>query len=217
MGRSRAPLRCDHEAALAARWGGPVAGVDEAGRGPLAGPVVAAAVVLDPETVPEGLDDSKRLSTPRRDALFAALEALAAAGRARIGTGLAEPAEIGALNILRATDLAMARAVTALGAPLAGVLVDGNRVPPGIAPRAEALVGGDGQAASVAAASIIAKVTRDRIMDRLAARHPGYGWERNRGYPTAEHRAAIARLGPCAEHRPGFRLPRPTASHEEVT
>ncbi len=206
MGRGRAPLRCDIEAALARRWDGPVAGVDEAGRGPLAGPVVAAAVVLAPDAVPPGLDDSKRLAPPRRAALLAALEALAAAGRARIGIGLAEAAEIGAVNILRATDLAMARAVEALGRPLAGVLVDGNRVPPALGPRGEALVGGDARSASVAAASIVAKVTRDRLMDRLAARFPGYGWERNRGYPTAEHRAAIARLGPCPEHRPGFRL-----------
>lgn len=184
-----------------------IAGVDEAGRGPLAGPVVAAAVMLDPARLPpsvrSSIDDSKLLARRRREALFAALQELAAADAARIGVGLATVAEIDAVNILQATWLAMQRAVAAL-APLPDLaLVDGNRAPR-LPCSAAPVVGGDASCLSIAAASIVAKVTRDRIMDELAALHPGYGWERNAGYGTAEHRAALLRLGPTPHHRQSF-------------
>lgn len=200
MRPARASADFSHETDLAAAAGGPVAGLDEAGRGPWAGPVVAAAVILEADAIPEGLADSKTLSARRREALLAALE-----GQARIGIGVAEVAEIDRLNILGAGDLAMLRALGDLGAPPAAVLVDGNRLPGGLALPGRALVRGDARALSVAAASIAAKVTRDRIMAGLAAHHPGYGWERNMGYGTAEHRAALARLGVTPEHRRSFR------------
>ena len=194
------PLGTSREDALAARVGGPVAGIDEAGRGPWAGPVVAAAVILAPGTVPRGLADSKRLTPARREALFAELS-----DNLSVGLGVATVAEIDALNVLGAADLAMCRAIEALAEAPAAALVDGNRVPRDLRCAGEAIVGGDGLAASVAAASIVAKVTRDRIMADLAALHPGYGWERNRGYGTAEHRAALLRLGVNPEHRRSFR------------
>jgi ribonuclease HII len=202
MAGAVAPLGTARAGALAARLGGPVAGVDEVGRGPWAGPVLAAAVVLDPAAVPDGLADSKTLPAARRETLAEAL-----AGSARIAIGRAGVAEIDRLNILRAGDLAMARALAALAesGALAGALVDGNRVPGGLPCPAEALVGGDGLEAAIAAASIVAKVARDRIMAGLAERHPGYGWERNMGYGTAEHRAALARLGVSPQHRRSFR------------
>lgn len=177
----------------------PCAGVDEAGRGPWAGPVVAAAVVLDPARLPPGLNDSKKLAAARREALFAAL-----AGVAAIGVGRAEVAEIDALGILRANDLAMARALAALPVRPARALIDGNRVPPGLDCPAEAVVRGDGAVLSIAAASIVAKVTRDRIMTALAREFPQYGWERNAGYGTAAHRAALERHGVTALHRRSF-------------
>ena len=179
---------------------GTICGVDEAGRGPWAGPVVAAAVVLDRTSVPKGLDDSKKLTAARRAALYDAIQAAA-----RVGIGIASVAEIDRLNILRANDLAMARAVAALDPVPDAALVDGNRVPPDLPCRAEALVGGDGLSLSVAAASIVAKVTRDRIMGELARAHPGYGWETNQGYGTAAHRAALAQLGVTPHHRHSFR------------
>lgn len=179
-----------------------VAGVDEAGRGPLAGPVVAAAVCFPglalPPAVRSLIDDSKKLTPARRDAAFVAiLEA------GTVGTGAASVAEIDRLNILRATMLAMQRAVAALAVPPAAVLVDGNRAPDLPCP-ARPVVGGDRRSLSIAAASIVAKVTRDRIMARLAAEHPGYGWERNAGYGVAAHRAALAALGPTLHHRRTF-------------
>ncbi len=180
--------------------GATVCGVDEAGRGPWAGPVVAAAVVLDPAALPAGLDDSKKLSATRRAALFDAIRAAAS-----VGVGIATVAEIDALNILRANDLAMCRAVAALGPAPGGALIDGNRVPPGFPCPARAVIGGDASVLSIAAASIVAKVTRDRLMDALAAEHPGYGWETNRGYGTAGHRAALERLGVTQHHRRSFR------------
>ena len=183
--------------------GGRVAGVDEAGRGPLAGPVVAAAVVF-PGGVPDGLagllDDSKRLAPAARQVAFAVL--LACPG-AEIGVGAASVAEIGRLNILRASLLAMRRAVLRLPVPPGFALVDGNQ-PPALPCPAACVVGGDGLSLSIAAASIVAKVVRDRAMTRLAAVHPGYGWESNAGYPTAWHRAALAQLGPTRHHRVGF-------------
>jgi len=182
----------------------PVCGVDEAGRGPLAGPVVAAAVVLPAGELPAGIDDSKKLAPARREALAAALRAVAA-----VGIGQASVMEIDRLNILQATFLAMRRAVEALGAALGGppafALIDGNRAPEGLACPAQTLVGGDGRSLSIAAASILAKVERDRIMRDLALAHPAYGWERNAGYGTAEHLAALRRHGLTPHHRRSFR------------
>jgi ribonuclease HII len=179
------------------RW--PVAGVDEAGRGPWAGPVVAAAVILDPQAIPDGLDDSKKLTAPARERLFG--EICASAAYACI----AGPVDrIDRDNILAATLWAMAKAVTALAAVPALALVDGNKLPllpcPG-----RAVVKGDGLSLSIAAASIIAKVSRDKIMADLAAEHPGYGWERNKGYGTREHAEALSRLGPTPHHRRSFK------------
>lgn len=196
-----------------------VVGVDEAGRGPWAGPVTAAAVWLDPDRMPrllrDGLDDSKALTPERRVVLFDALTASATAGRAAIGLGAASVAEIDARNILQASLAAMARAVAALEAALGrradAALIDGDRVPTLACP-AEAVVKGDGRSLSIAAASVVAKVTRDRQMAGLAACHPGYGWERNMGYGTPEHRVALARLGATPEHRRSFRPVRESLS-----
>ena len=176
-----------------------IAGVDEAGRGPWAGPVVAAAVILRAQ-VPPGLDDSKKLSAARREALFAALQV----SDALIGVGEASVAEIDALNILQATHLAMARAVEALGAAPSLVLVDGNRLPKWPWP-SRAIIGGDASEACIAAASIIAKVTRDRLMAALDCEWPAYGWRRNQGYGTAAHAAALAAHGACPHHRTSFK------------
>ncbi|MFQ5784033.1 MAG: ribonuclease HII [Alphaproteobacteria bacterium] len=184
--------------ALERAFAGPVAGVDEAGRGPWAGPVIAAAVVLDAADIPPGIADSKRLSAPRREALFAAL-----VKTARTGVGAASAAEIDRLNVLVATLLAMRRAVAALGVRPAHTLIDGNRCPELACP-ATAVIGGDDRSLSIAAASIVAKVTRDRLMTRLGRRYPGFGWERNAGYGTAEHRAALDRLGVTPHHRRSF-------------
>jgi ribonuclease HII len=185
--------------------GGIVAGVDEVGRGPWAGPVVAAAVILDATALPQALadtiDDSKRLSAKRREDITIQLRTCA-----RIGIGAANTAEITELNILGATFLAMRRAVTAVaagGAPPDLALVDGNRLPPLPCP-ARTIVKGDSISLSIAAASIVAKVTRDRLMARLGARYPGFGWERNAGYGTAEHQAGLKRLGVTPHHRKSF-------------
>jgi ribonuclease HII len=199
MKRRSAPSGLTAELAFGAP-GATICGVDEAGRGPWAGPVVAAAVVLDPAALPEGLDDSKKLSAARREALFGAIHAVAI-----VGVGIASVTEIDALNILRANDLAMCRAVAALDPAPDAALIDGNRVPPAMPCRARAIVGGDASVLSIAAASIVAKVTRDRIMDALAAEHPAYGWETNRGYGTAAHRAALERFGVTQHHRRSFR------------
>lgn len=180
-----------------------VCGVDEAGRGPLAGPVVAAAVILPPGPgIPawcSGIDDSKALKAARREALFEAIRANALAH----GIGIASVREIDEVNILRATFLAMGRAVAALGAAPAIALVDGNQRPP-LPCGVETLVDGDALSLSIAAASILAKVTRDKIMGELAREYPGYGWERNAGYGTAAHREAIRRLGVTPHHRRSF-------------
>ncbi len=183
---------------LVAAADGPLAGIDEAGRGPWAGPVVAAAVVLDRAAIPEGIADSKLLSAARREAVLAQLE-----GSARIGVGSASVAEIDRLNILAATLLAMRRAVMHLGVVPALALIDGNRAP-ALPCATQTLVKGESRSLSIAAASIVAKVTRDRIMARLARAHPGFGWERNAGYGTPEHQAALARLGPTPHHRTSF-------------
>ena len=177
-----------------------VAGCDEAGRGPLAGPVVAAAVILpaDRSLVPAGIDDSKVLTANQREALFPLLYAVA-----QVGVGIASVKEIDRWNILRASLLAMRRAVLALPALPGLVLVDGNQTPR-LPCAARTIVDGDAISVSIAAASVIAKVHRDRLMDRLARRYRGYGWEHNRGYASAEHRAAIGTLGVTKHHRKSF-------------
>jgi ribonuclease HII len=182
---------------------GRVAGVDEAGRGPLAGPVVAAAVVfaIGPSAALAALiDDSKRLTPQQRDTAY---QALCASPGVEIGVGAASVAEVAQLNILRASLLAMRRAVCRLPAVPDLALVDGNQPPP-LDCLVRCVVGGDGLSLSIAAASIVAKVVRDRAMARLAVRFPGYGWEHNAGYPTVAHRAALQRLGPTRHHRLGF-------------
>ncbi len=182
--------------------GGRVAGVDEVGRGPLAGPVLAAAVVLPaglPARLAAMLDDSKKL-TPKKRA--AALVALRQSG-AEIGVGAASVGEIYRLNILHASFLAMRRAIAALPSPPDHVLVDGSKAP-GIAIPCTTLVGGDGLSLSIAAASIVAKEIRDRLMRQLDARYPHYGWAKNAGYAAAIHRAAILEHGPSPHHRRGF-------------
>ncbi len=184
--------------------GGPrsclIAGIDEAGRGPLAGPVTAAAVILDPARPILGLDDSKRLSAASRAGLESEIQKFALAW----SVASASPAEIDALNILHATLLAMQRAVLGLGFPPDRALVDGNRCPWLSCP-VEAIVGGDGKVAAISAASILAKVARDREMQRLDARHPGYGLALHKGYPTPDHLAALRALGPSPIHRRSFR------------
>lgn len=186
------------EGALTLAGAGPVVGVDEVGRGPLAGPVTAAAIVFDPRLA-DAVDDSKALSPARREALFETLCSACA-----VGVGSASAAEIDAINIRRATHLAMRRALLALPAPPGLALIDGNDLPPDLPCRARTFVKGDARIAAVAAASIVAKVLRDRLMARAGADHPGYGFDSNAGYPTARHRAALARLGPCPLHRMSF-------------
>ena len=178
---------------------GPVCGVDEAGRGPWAGPVVAAAVILDARAIPAGLNDSKKLKEKDREALFTALHA----SGAHIGVGIADVARIDRMNILRASLWAMSAAVGNLGTAPRLALIDGN-VLPRLDCGARAIVGGDGLSLSIAAASIVAKVTRDRMMVELAASNPGYGFERHKGYGTPEHKAALAKLGVSAQHRRSF-------------
>ena len=180
-----------------------IAGIDEVGRGPLAGPVLAAAVVL-PIPLPAGLrallGDSKTLSAAAREAAFAALHACPGI---EIAIAAASVREIGRINILQASLLAMRRAVARLPALPDLALVDGNQ-PPGLVCPTRCIVGGDALEPAISAASIVAKVMRDRLMARLAIRHPGYGWERNAGYGSAAHRDALHRLGITAHHRAGF-------------
>lgn len=177
-----------------------LAGVDEAGRGPLAGPVAVAAVILDPARRIEGLADSKRLSEAAREALFPRIQAQALA----VSIVLVHADEIDRLNILRATLEGMRRAVAGLAIAPTRVLVDGDRLPPGFAMPAEAVVRGDARVAAISAASILAKVTRDRWMQALDAAHPGYGFAAHKGYPTPAHLEALRRLGACGEHRRSF-------------
>jgi ribonuclease HII len=187
-------------------WGGPAltAGVDEAGRGPLAGPVVAAAVILDPSRAIDGLADSKVLSPARRENLAPIIRERSLAW----GLGWADAAEIDALDILQATMLAMRRALLALQVLPSHVIVDGNRCPDlrglGFECTGEAVVKGDSKVASVSAASVIAKVARDAHMLELDGRYPGYGFSVHKGYPTAAHVAALRRLGPSPVHRRSF-------------
>ena len=176
-----------------------VAGVDEVGRGPLAGPVCAAAVVLDPARVPEGLADSKTLGKARRVALAAEIRRTAC-----VGLGQASVEEIDRINILRAAQLAMVRALADLGAAADFALIDGPYLPRDLTCPGMALTKGDGRSVSIAAASIVAKVWRDGLMVDLAQQHPAYGWESNSGYPTAAHKAALKCHGVTLHHRRSF-------------
>jgi ribonuclease HII len=176
----------------------PVAGCDEAGRGPLAGPVVAAAVILDPKKIPRGLDDSKKLTREQREALYLKITATA-----EFSVAVASPARIDRDNILRASLWALSRAVHGLHARPQFVFVDGrDRIDCGC--ECEAVISGDALVLSIAAASIIAKVVRDRLMVRLGEQHPGYGFERHMGYGVPEHSRALATLGPTIHHRRSF-------------
>lgn len=177
-----------------------IAGVDEAGRGPLAGPVMVAAVILDPRNLPQGLDDSKRLSARRREQLFQPICDSAIS----FSIQSIAPDEIDRLNILQATLTGMHRAVAALAVTPELVLIDGNQIPRGLSQSAQALVGGDALEPAISAASILAKVARDRYMVELHARYPQYGFDRHKGYPTPDHLAALQAHGPCPEHRRSF-------------
>jgi ribonuclease HII len=188
------------EAAELALSGGPIAGVDEAGRGPWAGPVVAAAVILDPSHIPQGIDDSKALDADDRERLFERISVTALA----IGVGIGDVDRIDRDNILAATMWAMSEAVAQLSARPRLAIIDGNRAPR-LACQTRTIVKGDAKCLSIAAASIIAKVTRDRLMVELAREMPGYGFERHKGYGTPEHRAALVRLGLTPQHRRSFK------------
>lgn len=190
---------------------GLVAGVDEAGRGPLAGPVVAAAVILDDTRPIRGLADSKRLSALQRERLHDQICAQSLC----CSLGTASEQEIDQLNILQATLLAMRRAVEGLRLKPARVLVDGNRLP-ALDILAEAIVGGDARIAAISAASILAKVRRDRMCEELERRFPGYGFARHKGYGTAEHLAALAELGPSPAHRMSFAPVRQAAQSQRA-
>lgn len=196
--RSKTFLRAE-QAPLSWDVPGLVAGVDEAGRGPLAGPVFAAAVILDDLVPIAGLNDSKKLSAKRRERLYDEIRAKALC----CSVAMANVEEIDRLNILQATLLAMQRAVKGLRLKPAKVLVDGNRLPT-LDVLAEAVVGGDALVKSISAASILAKVSRDRWADELHQRHPQYGFDRHKGYGTAEHMAALQRHGALPEHRRSF-------------
>jgi ribonuclease HII len=188
------------EAVELAIHGGPVAGVDEAGRGPLAGPVVAAAVILDPDNIPGGIADSKVLSPEVRLALYHRILTTA-----QVGVGMAGVERIDTENILNASLSAMADAVAELPQRPRLVLIDGNKLPPRLKCASRAIVRGDAKCVSIAAASIIAKVTRDTMMIELARAYPAYGFERHKGYPTPEHQAAIERHGVTPHHRRSFK------------
>lgn len=176
-----------------------IAGVDEVGRGPLAGPVTAAAVILDPDNIPDGLHDSKKLTAKRREALAAALHECA-----EVSIAHASVEEIDEINILRASHLAMERAVAGLGR-VDHALIDGNMIPRDLPCSAECIIKGDARSLSISAASIVAKVCRDRIMVGLAQQHPGYGWETNAGYGSKSHMSALQNLGVTPHHRRSFK------------
>ncbi|MFY9318317.1 ribonuclease HII [Lentibacter algarum] len=177
-----------------------IAGVDEVGRGPLAGPVTACAVVLDMSRIPEGLNDSKKLSAKRRESLAEAILACA-----EVSVASASVEEIDELNILRASHLAMERAVAGLLTPPDHCLIDGNLIPKGLTVSAEAIVKGDSKSVSISAASIVAKIRRDYVMSALAQQYPGYGWETNAGYPSKSHRLALQNIGVTPHHRRSFK------------
>lgn len=176
-----------------------ICGIDEAGRGPLAGPVVAAAVILPAKGRPKGLDDSKQLSADARDELYAAIRACGI-----VGVGVASVEEIDTINILRASHLAMKRAFEALSERPVAALIDGNMAPD-LPCAVECVIDGDAYLPLISAASIIAKVERDRMMTELCAQYPGYAFAKHKGYGTAEHQAALKRLGPCPIHRRSFK------------
>ena len=178
---------------------GPIAGIDEAGRGPWAGPVVAAAVILDPAQLPEGIDDSKALDEDMRETVYARI-----ISTSQFAVGIAGVERIDRDNILQATLWAMSQAVSGLSLRPRLALIDGNKAPR-LACETRTIIKGDAKCLSIAAASIVAKVTRDRIMTAMARELPGYGFERHKGYGTPEHKAALARLGVSAEHRRSFR------------
>jgi ribonuclease HII len=188
-----------YESRLLKTMSGPICGVDEAGRGPLAGPVVAAAVILDRGRIPKGLNDSKQLSEDTREGLYPRIMEMAVA----VGVGEASVDEIDLVNIRQATHLAMARAVRALSVAAEFALVDGNDAP-ALPCRCDTLVDGDARCISIAAASIIAKVTRDRMMIKLHEQHPGYNWISNKGYGTAEHYVGLKTHGVTVHHRRSF-------------
>ena len=177
-----------------------IAGVDEVGRGPLAGPVTAAAVILKPDDIPAGLNDSKKLTARARNALCQDIEA-----RAEVCIAHASVAEIDDLNILRASHVAMMRAIEGLSPAPDFILIDGNLIPNGLTLPSRAVVKGDGRSVSIAAASIVAKMCRDAIMVGLAQQHPGYGWDANAGYPTKSHKEALQNLGVTPHHRRSFK------------
>ncbi|MGH1576791.1 ribonuclease HII [Planktotalea sp.] len=177
-----------------------VAGVDEVGRGPLAGPVTAAAVILDPKRIPEGLNDSKKLTAKRRQALHDELLLCA-----DVSIAHASVEEIDELNILRASHLAMERAVAGLKQVPDHLLIDGNMVPRGLNISSETIVKGDARSVSISAASIVAKICRDYVMSSLAQHYPGYGWETNAGYPSKSHKEALSKLGVTPHHRRSFK------------
>jgi ribonuclease HII len=177
-----------------------IAGVDEAGRGPLAGPVAAAAVILDPHAIPEGIADSKKLNLGQREKAFEEILAKAIA----VSFVMVPPVEIDRLNIRGATLEAMRRAVFGLSIQPALVLIDGRDIPPGLPCAGRAIVGGDASEPAIGAASIVAKVMRDRLMQRLGAELPPYGFEIHKGYGTAKHRSAITQHGGCPHHRQSF-------------
>ena len=178
----------------------PVCGVDEVGRGPWAGPVTAAAVILDPANIPAGLNDSKKLSKARREGLYTEIMA-----SAMVSIASASVQEIDQINILQATFLAMQRAVKSLDITPVFALIDGNKIPPNLPCEAQAIVKGDARSLSISAASIVAKVTRDRLMCDLSATYPGYSWETNMGYGTKAHQEGLARLGITPHHRVSFK------------
>lgn len=188
------------ESAARTRGFAAICGVDEVGRGPLAGPVTAAAVILDPARIPHGLNDSKALTETRRNALHAAILDVA-----QVSVAHASVEEIDELNILRASHLAMVRAVNGLSTRADHALIDGNLIPKGLVIPAEAIVKGDARSLSIAAASIVAKVTRDRIMVDLAQQYPAYGWNVNAGYPTPAHLRALLDFGITPHHRRSFK------------
>ncbi len=195
------PLLPDFRLELKARKAGhwPVAGADEAGRGPLAGPVVAAAVILDPKRIPDGLNDSKQLSAQRREELFEQILATAA-----VAIASSSSRRIDETDIRKASLDAMRRAILSLSIPASYVLTDGLDVPPGLECPGQAVVKGDARSVSIAAASIVAKVTRDRMMTRADLIFPAYGFAAHAGYGTARHRAGIDSHGPCPLHRMSF-------------
>ena len=177
-----------------------IAGVDEVGRGPLCGPVTAAAVILDPSNIPDGLNDSKKLTAKRRAVLYDIL-----LDCAEVSIAHASVEEIDQLNILRASHLAMERAVAGLSRTPDHLLIDGNMIPRGLTIPAQAVIKGDAKSVSISAASIMAKICRDRLMVDLAQQYPGYGWEKNAGYPTAVHLKALQELGVTPHHRRSFK------------